>query len=80
MFVLNKERIVDWPVTIPPGAVFTVADVKFMQGMIAHHAQALLMAGWAESHGASPAIRTLTQRIINAQNDEIVGGDRLRGT
>ena len=52
---------------------YTAADIEFMNGMIAHHAQALLMAGWAESHGASPTIRTLTQRIINAQNDEIVG-------
>jgi uncharacterized protein (DUF305 family) len=52
---------------------YTAADVEFMNGMIAHHAQALLMAGWAQSHGASPAVQTLTQRIINAQNDEIVG-------
>jgi len=52
---------------------YTAADIEFMNGMIAHHAQALLMAGWADSHGASPAIHTLTQRIINAQNDEIVG-------
>ena len=44
-----------------------------MNGMIAHHAQALLMAGWAESHGASPSVHTLTQRIINAQKDEIAG-------
>ncbi len=53
--------------------VYTAADIQFMDGMIAHHAQALLMAGWAESHGASPSIRTLTSRIINAQQDEIVG-------
>ncbi len=52
---------------------YTAADIEFMNGMIAHHAQALLMAGWAESHGAGPAVHTLTQRIINAQNDEIVG-------
>jgi uncharacterized protein (DUF305 family) len=39
--------------------------------MIAHHAQALVMAGWAESHGASPSIRTLSGRIINGQQDEI---------
>jgi uncharacterized protein (DUF305 family) len=51
---------------------YTAADIQFMDGMIAHHAQALLMAGWAESHGASPVIRTLTSRITNAQNDEIV--------
>ena len=47
------------------------ADVNFMKGMIGHHAQALVMAGWAPSHGASPAIQTLAGRIINAQRDEI---------
>ena len=52
---------------------YTAADIQFMDGMIAHHAQALLMAGWADSHGASPAVHTLTSRIINAQKDEIVG-------
>ena len=56
--------------TAPP--TYTAADIEFMNGMIAHHAQALLMAGWAESHGASPAVHILTQRIINAQKDEIV--------
>ena len=47
------------------------ADVNFMAGMISHHAQALVMAGWAPSHGASPSIQTLSARIINAQKDEI---------
>ena len=46
-------------------------DVAFMTGMIAHHAQALLMAGWAPSHGASKQVQTLCQRIIVAQTDEI---------
>src|SRR5690348_893963 len=50
---------------------FTAADVHFMSGMIGHHAQALVMAGWAPSHGASQSVRTLCQRIINAQTDEI---------
>lgn len=50
---------------------FTPADVHFMTGMISHHAQALVMARWAESHGASPSIRTLAARITNAQRDEI---------
>ena len=48
---------------------FTAADVRFMGAMIAHHAQALVMAGWAASHGASPAVRTLADRIINAQRE-----------
>ena len=47
------------------------ADVNFMAGMIGHHAQALVMAGWAPSHGASASIQTLAARIINAQKDEI---------
>jgi uncharacterized protein (DUF305 family) len=31
---------------------YTAADIAFMSGMIAHHAQAVKMAGWAASHGA----------------------------
>ena len=50
---------------------YTVADIDFMSGMIGHHAQAIVMAGMAESHEASPAVRTLAARIINAQSDEI---------
>ncbi|HEY2379298.1 MAG TPA: DUF305 domain-containing protein [Gemmatimonadaceae bacterium] len=50
---------------------YTAADVHFMSGMIGHHAQALVMAGWAPTHGASQSIRTLCERIINAQTDEI---------
>jgi len=50
---------------------YTEADVYFMSGMIHHHAQALVMAGWAPSHGASPQVRTLCARIINSQQDEI---------
>jgi uncharacterized protein (DUF305 family) len=42
-----------------------------MSGMIPHHAQAVLIAGWAESHGASASIRALTARIVVAQRDEI---------
>jgi len=47
------------------------ADVRFMTGMIGHHAQALVMARLAPTHGAGPQVRVLTARIINAQNDEI---------
>jgi len=46
-------------------------DVAFLTGMISHHAQALLMAGWAPTHGASAQVQTLCQRIIVAQTDEI---------
>lgn len=50
---------------------YTAADIAFINGMIAHHAQAVLMGGWAPSHGASDAVRTLCARIVNAQRDEI---------
>ncbi len=50
---------------------YTKADVDFMSGMIHHHAQAILISNWAPSHGASPAMIRLTERIINAQQDEI---------
>jgi uncharacterized protein (DUF305 family) len=49
----------------------TAADIHFMSGMIAHHAQAVLMAGWAPTHGASPPVRILSERIVVAQRDEI---------
>ena len=50
---------------------YTKADVDFISGMIAHHAQAVLMAGWAPSHGASASVQALCERIVVAQRDEI---------
>ena len=51
---------------------YTEADVYFMSGMIGHHAQAIVMAGWAPTHGAGPSVQRLAERIINAQQDEIL--------
>src|SRR3989441_11608528 len=53
-------------------APYTDADVRFMAGMIGHHAQAVMMAGWAPSHGASQALSALCERIVVGQRDEIV--------
>ena len=50
---------------------YHAADVHFMTGMIGHHAQALVMSGFAPDNGASSTIQTLCARIINAQKDEI---------
>jgi uncharacterized protein (DUF305 family) len=50
---------------------YTEADVRFMSSMISHHAQAIVMAGWAPTHGASDGVRRLAERVINAQQDEI---------
>jgi uncharacterized protein (DUF305 family) len=50
---------------------YTRADVRFMSGMIGHHAQAVLMAGWAPTHSASKSLQILCERIAVAQRDEI---------
>ncbi|MEA3245345.1 MAG: DUF305 domain-containing protein [Gemmatimonadota bacterium] len=50
---------------------YTQADIDFMSGMIHHHAQAVVMAKWAPTHGANPAVQRLCERIVNAQTDEI---------
>jgi uncharacterized protein (DUF305 family) len=47
------------------------ADIDFANGMILHHAQAVRIANWCPSHGASADVLTLCARIINAQVDEI---------
>jgi uncharacterized protein (DUF305 family) len=58
----------------PPGLghlPYSDADVEFMSGMIPHHAQAVIMAGWAPSHGARQDVAILCERIVVAQRDEI---------
>jgi uncharacterized protein (DUF305 family) len=50
---------------------YTRADIDFMSAMIGHHAQAIVMARMAPTHGAGPAVQRLAERIINAQEDEI---------
>jgi uncharacterized protein (DUF305 family) len=50
---------------------YSQADVDFMAGMIPHHAQAVIMGGWAASHGARPELRILCERMVVAQRDEI---------
>jgi uncharacterized protein (DUF305 family) len=51
---------------------YTEADVHFMSMMIGHHAQAVKIAGWAPTHGANPSVQRLAERVVNAQQDEIV--------
>jgi uncharacterized protein (DUF305 family) len=50
---------------------YTSADIAFMSGMIAHHAQAVKMAGWAQSHGAGKSLQIFCGRIAMAQTAEI---------
>jgi len=53
------------------GQVWVAADAEFMTGMIGHHAQAVLIAGWAPTHGASPSLMRMAERIVVGQQDEI---------
>jgi uncharacterized protein (DUF305 family) len=58
----------------PPGLgqfPYSDADVEFMSGMIPHHAQAVIMAGWAPTHGARKDVAILCERIVVGQRDEI---------
>jgi uncharacterized protein (DUF305 family) len=58
----------------PPGLgqyPYSDADVEFMSGMIPHHAQAVIMGGWASTHGARKDVAILCERIVVGQSDEI---------
>ena len=50
---------------------YTEADVHFMTSMIGHHAQAIVMASLAPTRAESEAVKTLAERVINGQRDEI---------
>lgn len=54
--------------TLPPRSP---ADVRFMQGMIMHHAQAVEMTALIESHTINKNLRSLGARISSSQSDEI---------
>jgi uncharacterized protein (DUF305 family) len=54
--------------TLPPRSP---ADVRFMQGMIMHHAQAVEMTALIESHTTTKDLRSLAARISHSQSDEI---------
>ncbi|MGH7581199.1 MAG: DUF305 domain-containing protein [Gemmatimonadales bacterium] len=61
------------PASTPPASRYpsTEADARFMSAMIGHHRQAIVMAGWAPTHGAGAAVSRLAERIAAGQRDEI---------
>lgn len=59
------------PAQAQGGADYTAADVQFMQGMIYHHAQAVAMADWAKTHGASPLVTLFCKKVALSQFGEI---------
>lgn len=54
-----------------PQPEHSAADVLFMQGMIAHHAQAIEMTELLKTRTSSPDMRKLAARIEVSQADEI---------
>lgn len=50
---------------------FTEGDVRFMQHMIVHHAQAVEMVALLETHGADPTVGLMGRRIALSQEAEI---------
>ncbi|HYH80759.1 MAG TPA: DUF305 domain-containing protein [Longimicrobium sp.] len=54
-----------------PQRRYTEADVRFMQGMIAHHAQAVVMTRLVPTHTERADIRLVAQRIDLSQQDEM---------
>jgi len=57
-------------------ASFNDADVSFTQNMIAHHQQAVEMAGLAETRAAKPEIKKVAAAVKAAQQPQI---DKLTG-
>ena len=49
----------------------TDADVAFMQGMIHHHQQAIVMTDWVPDRTRSTSIRLLASRMAASQTDEM---------
>ncbi len=50
---------------------YTGADIKFMQGMIGHHAQAVEMVALVPSRTSAEDVRRLAMRIDVSQQDEM---------
>lgn len=47
------------------------ADVDFVKGVIAHHAQALTMEAMAPAHGASPRVQLLAAELETSQSEKV---------
>ena len=71
MAAMPGMNAMSMPVVIPKGAIYTEADVRFMQGMIAHHAQAIYMSRMAAGRNASPRVLKFANKIDQSQQAEI---------
>lgn len=53
------------------GVSYTEADVRFLQGMIPHHEQALVMTALVRQYATTDAVRQMALRMEISQRDEI---------
>ena len=67
----ESKRIDALMATDIAGASFVKADVDFLQGMIVHHRQAILISEFAENRTNNKSILDLADRIESSQDDEI---------
>ena len=55
----------------PSAAPYVQADVDFMQGMLHHHAQAIVMTDLIEGRAADPRVQLMGRRIELSQEGEM---------
>jgi uncharacterized protein (DUF305 family) len=58
-------------VRMPDGSTYNAVDTAFVQMMIAHHGQALRIAGLGAERAGDQRVRALAERIVAAQGPEI---------
>ena len=64
----SKEVV---PTATPKGGSFIPEDVEFMQNMITHHQQALVMTALVPTNGSNTSIRLMADRMRSSQEDEV---------
>ena len=71
-FMLPNPMYGSWDTPVAaPAAKAAAADVRFMQGMIGHHAQAIDMVAMLKTRTARDDMKLLALRIEVSQNDEM---------
>lgn len=65
----SKEVV---PTPTPKGGGFVPEDVEFMQKMILHHDQALVMTALVPKNGGDTSVRLLAKRMEVSQQDEVL--------
>ena len=68
---IESKNLTPEQATAIANTLYTSADVNFMQGMIIHHNQAIVMSNLVDGRTNSPAIIDLAGRIKVSQDDEI---------